>query len=94
MNSKSQILTYNNISFDNFDFDNEKIHCTPTKSMIHEFLNAQKIMDYENIIYYIAPSQNFCPLFLFKYQHSKELIFQHYFKGNVNKFLNIFNINK
>ncbi len=56
MNLKSQILTYNNISFDNFDFDNEKIYCTPTNSMIHDFLNASKVMDYENTIYSIAPS--------------------------------------
>jgi hypothetical protein len=26
---KFQIITYNNASFDNFDFHNEKIHCTP-----------------------------------------------------------------
>jgi hypothetical protein len=32
-------------------------------------------MDYENTIYSIAPSQNFHPLCLFKYQHSKELNF-------------------
>ncbi len=81
MNSKSQILTYNNISFDNFDFDNEKIYCTPTNSMIHDFLNAPKIMDYENTIYSITPSQNFHPLFLFKDQHSKELKFSTIFYG-------------
>jgi hypothetical protein len=66
MNLKSQILTYNNISFDNFDFDNEKIYCTPTNLMIHDFLNASKVMDYENTIYSIAPSQNFHPLFYLK----------------------------
>jgi hypothetical protein len=54
MNSKSQIPIYNNASFDNFNFDNEKIHCTPTYSMLHNFLNAPKIMDYENTIYYIV----------------------------------------
>ncbi len=40
MNSKSQIL--NNASFDNFDFDNEEIHCTLTNSMINNFLDAPK----------------------------------------------------
>jgi hypothetical protein len=54
MNSKPQIPTYNNASFDNFNFDNEKIHCTPTNSMIHNFLNVPKIMDYENTIYCIT----------------------------------------
>jgi len=32
-------------------------------------------MDYENIIYIIAPSQNFHRLCLFKNKHSKELKF-------------------
>jgi hypothetical protein len=62
MNSKYQILTYNNASSDNSDFDNEKIHYTPTNSMIRNFLDAPKIMDYENIIYFITPNQNFHPL--------------------------------
>jgi hypothetical protein len=54
----------------NYDINNEKIHCTPTDSMIHKFLDAPKIMDYENIIYSIAPNQNFHPLGLFKNKHS------------------------
>jgi hypothetical protein len=37
MKSKYQIPTYNNASFSNSDSDNEKIHCTPTNSMIHIF---------------------------------------------------------
>jgi len=45
MNSKFQILTYNNASSNNFDFNNEKMHYTPIDSMIHSFLNAPKIMD-------------------------------------------------
>jgi len=40
----------------------KKIHCTPTNSMIHKFLDVPQIMDYENIIYSIAPSQKFHPL--------------------------------
>jgi hypothetical protein len=34
--------------------------------MIHNFLDAPKIMDYENTISSIAPSQNFHPLGLFR----------------------------
>jgi hypothetical protein len=71
MNSKFQFFTYNNASSDNFDFSNEKMHYTPTDSMIQHFLDAPKIMDYENTIYSITPNQNFHPLSLFKNQHSK-----------------------
>jgi hypothetical protein len=77
MNSKFQIPTYNNTSSDNSHRDNEKIHCTLIDSMIHDFLDAKKIMDYENIIFYIFPSQNFHLLSLFKDKHSKEKKFQH-----------------
>jgi hypothetical protein len=59
MNSKFQIFTYNNASSDNSDYNNEKIHCTSTDSMIHNFLDASKIMDYENTIYYIAQIKTF-----------------------------------
>jgi hypothetical protein len=45
MNSKFQIPAYNNASSNNFDFNNEKMHYTPTDLMIHNFLNASKIMD-------------------------------------------------
>jgi hypothetical protein len=37
MDSKSKILNYIGASLDNFDFDDEKIHCTPTNLMIHNF---------------------------------------------------------
>jgi hypothetical protein len=73
MNSKSQIPNYNNASSCNYDFDNEKIHYTLTYLAIHHFLDAPKIMDYENTIYSIAPNQDFHPLGLFKNKHSKEL---------------------
>ncbi len=49
--------------------------------MIHNFLNAPKIMDYENTIYSIAPNQNFHPLGLFKDKHSKKLNFPTLFYG-------------
>jgi hypothetical protein len=81
MNSKSQIPTYNNASSNTFDFDNEEIHGTPTYSMIHNFLNVLKIMDYENIIYFIALSQDFYPLGLFKNKHSEKLNFLTLFHG-------------
>jgi hypothetical protein len=38
-------------------------------------------MDYENIIYSIAPSIDFHPLGLFKNKHSKELYFPTLFNG-------------
>jgi len=49
--------------------------------MIHNFLDDPKIMDYENIIYFIAPSQNFRPLGLFKDKYYEELNFPTLFYG-------------
>ncbi len=72
MNLESQIPIYNNASSDNSNSNNEKIHWTTTKSMIHNFLDVQKIMDYENTISSIAASQNFHPLGIFKDKHLKE----------------------
>jgi hypothetical protein len=66
INLECKISTYNNASSNNFDFDNEKIHYILTNSMIHIFLNAPKIMDYENTIFSGSPSQNFHLLSLFK----------------------------
>ncbi len=81
MNSKSQILIYNNASFNNFGYNNEQIHYTPPNSMIHNFLNVPKIMDYEITIYFIAQSQNFHPLGLFIDKHYEELEFPTLFYG-------------
>jgi hypothetical protein len=39
--------------------------------MTRNFLNAPKILDYENFIYSIALSQNFHPLGLFEDKHLK-----------------------
>jgi hypothetical protein len=86
MNSEYQIPIYNNASSDNFDSNNEGIHCTPTYSMIHNFLDVPKIMDYENTIYSIAPNQNFHPLGLFKINIQKNKIFQHYSTSNFDNF--------
>jgi hypothetical protein len=71
-----------------------KIHCTITNSMIHNFLDAPKIMDYENTISSIAPSQNFHPLSLFRDKHLEKLKFQNCFMSNLNKFLKVFHVNR
>jgi len=81
MNLEFQIPIYNNAPFDNSNSNNAKIHCTPIDSMIHIFLDVPKIMDYENIIYSIAPSQNFHPLSLFQDKHFKKLNFPTFFYG-------------
>jgi hypothetical protein len=47
-------------------------------------------MDYENTIYYIAPSQNFHLLCLFKDQHSKELNFPTLFYGQCQQIFECF----
>jgi hypothetical protein len=75
MDLESQVLNFSDASFDNFDFDNEELYCTPTNLTIHNFLDIPKRMDYENNICSIAPSQHFHLLSLFKDKHSKELIF-------------------
>jgi hypothetical protein len=63
-------------SFHSYNVKNEKhINCAPTNSMTRNFLN-------EIVVYFIAPSQNFHPLHLFKCQHSKELNFPTLFYGN------------
>jgi hypothetical protein len=85
MNSKFQILTYNNASFDNSNSNNEIIHCTPIDSMINNFLDAPNIMDYENTIYSIAPSQDFHLLGLFKDKHSKKIKFPTLFYGQLRQ---------
>jgi len=40
-----------------------------------------KLIDYENIIYSVAPNQHFHPLSLFKDKHLKELKFSTLFYG-------------
>jgi hypothetical protein len=42
MNLKSQISLYNNAS-NNFNFEYEEIHYTPTNLMIHNFLDVSKM---------------------------------------------------
>jgi len=49
--------------------------------MIYNFLETPKIMDYDNIIYFIAPNQHFHPLGLIKNKHSEELNFPTLFYG-------------
>ncbi len=55
MDLESQIFNCTHVSSNNFHFDSEELHCTLTYSMIHNFLKAPKIMDYENIIYFLLP---------------------------------------
>ncbi len=62
--------------------------------MIYKILNAPKIMDYENTIYFIAPSQKFHPLNLFKYKHSKDLNFPTLFYMQPRQIFEGFRINK
>jgi hypothetical protein len=61
----------------------KKIYCTPTNSMIHKFLDAPQIMDYENTIYSIAPSQKFHLLGFLKNKHSKKFNFESLFYGQL-----------
>jgi len=86
MNSKYQIPIYYNASCNNFNFDNEEIHCTLTYSVIPKFLDVPNIMNYENIMYFIAPSQNFHPFDLFKNKHLEKLNFPTFFYGQPRQF--------
>jgi hypothetical protein len=79
----SQILKSSDASFENSNSNNEKLHCTPKDLMIHNLLEVPKLIDYENIIYSIAPSQHFHPLGLFKDKNSKELNFPTLFYGQI-----------
>jgi hypothetical protein len=54
--------------------------------MIHNFLDAPKIMVDENLIYYVAPSQNFHLLGLLKNKHSEELNFPTLFHRQLRNF--------
>jgi len=40
MDLKYQILYFSDATSNNPNFDNEKLHCTPTDSIIHNFLEA------------------------------------------------------
>jgi hypothetical protein len=51
MDSESHILNCNDASFDNSNSNIEKLHCIPIDSMIYNFLEVPKIMDYEKYIY-------------------------------------------
>ncbi len=93
MNLESQIPICNNASFNNSNSNNEELHCTTTDSMIHNFLDIPKMMVYENTISFIALSQNFHPLCLFKDKHLEELNFQHYSMNNLDKSLKVFHVN-
>jgi hypothetical protein len=42
MDLEFQIFNSSDASFDNFNFDNEELHCTTTNLMIHNFLESPK----------------------------------------------------
>jgi hypothetical protein len=54
--------------------------------MIPNFLDTPKIMVDENLIYYVAPSQNFHLLGLLKNKHSEELNFPTLFHKQFRQF--------
>jgi hypothetical protein len=58
--------------------ENERIQ---TNTMIHNFSNASKISDYENIVYFVALGQEYHPLGLFKDKNLEELNFPTLFFG-------------
>jgi hypothetical protein len=72
MNSKSQILIYDNASSDNFDFDHKKIHYIPIDSIIHYFFNVPKIMI---ILLFCCPKSKLSPFNLFKDKHLEQFNF-------------------
>jgi hypothetical protein len=65
INSNFETQNHDNSSFDNSNSENEKKHYKSIDSMIYVFLEAPKIMDYDNTIYYIAPCKHFHPVSLF-----------------------------
>jgi len=81
MDSQSQILNFNDASYDNSNIDSEELYYTPIDSMIHNFLEASKILDYKNTTYFIAPSQHFHLLSLLKNKHLEKLNFSTLFYG-------------
>ncbi len=81
INSDFKTQTYDNSSSKTLILKMKKIYKS-INLMIHNFLEAQKIMDYENTIYFITPSEHFHPLCLFKDKHSKELKFLALFYGH------------
>ena len=44
------------------DSSDEKLKCIEIDTMIHHFLDAPKIFDYENIVYNVASSKGYHPL--------------------------------
>ncbi len=57
VDSKYQNINFNDASFDKFDFNNEKFHCTPIDLMIHNFLEGPKLIVMK-ILYILLPQIN------------------------------------
>jgi hypothetical protein len=83
MDSKFKIFNFIDASSNKSNFNSEELHYAPIDSIIHNFLETPTIMDCENIIYFIIPSQQFHPLGLFKDKHLKELSFPTLFYGQL-----------
>jgi hypothetical protein len=81
INSNFKTQNYDNSSSKTLILKVKKNY-TPINLMIHNFLEAPKMMDYENTIYFIIPNEHFHPLCLFKDKHSKELRFLALFYGH------------
>ncbi len=87
MDLESQIFYFSDALSNNFDSNSEELHCTSIDLMIHNFLEAPKIMDYENTIYSITKNQHFHLLSLSKDKHLKKLNFPALFYGQPWQFL-------
>jgi hypothetical protein len=58
---------------DNSNADNfEDIEDSPSETLVHNFLDSEKIYDFENLMS-IAPSQEYSPVGIFKDKNSEEL---------------------
>jgi hypothetical protein len=67
-----------NSNADNFE---EDIENPPSESLVHNFLDSEKIYDFENLMS-IASSQEFSPLSIFKDKNSEELNYPTLFSGH------------
>ena len=66
-----------NLNIDNFEEDTEDL---PSETLVHNFLDSEKIYDFDNMIS-IAPSQEYSPVGIFKDKHSEELNYPTLFYG-------------
>jgi hypothetical protein len=67
-----------NSNEDNFE---EDIENPPSETLVHNFLDSEKIYDFENLMS-IAPSQEYSSLGIFKDKNSEELNYPTLFSGH------------